>query len=143
MNRRDLVQKVLLGTTALIVMPSALTSCEKDPATPDPAPGPAPGTKITIDLTLPENSALNNDGGTKIVQSIIVANTGNLTFVALSSICTHEGCTVAYSAGADNFQCACHGSVFAKSGSVVNGPAPTALKSYPISKAGDILTITA
>jgi cytochrome b6-f complex iron-sulfur subunit len=141
MNRRDLVQKVLLGSTALIVMPSALTSCEKSPA-PDPGPGPNPGTKITIDLTLPANSALNSDGGSLVVQSIIVANTGSMAFIALDSICTHQGCTVEYNAGADNIQCPCHGSVYSKTGTVINGPAPKALKSYPVTKAGDIITIS-
>ena len=140
MNRRELIQKVLLGTTALIVIPSAITSCSKDPG-PDPGPGPVPGSKITIDLTLAAYSALNNDGGTKIVQTIIVANTGGGVFIALSSVCTHEGCTVAYFLASDNIQCPCHGSVYSKSGSVVNGPAPTALKSYIVNKAGNILTI--
>ena len=141
MNRRDLVQKVLLGSTALIVMPSALTSCEKDPAS-DPGPGPNPGTKITIDLTLPANSALIGDGGSLVVQSIIVVNTGSMAFIALESICTHQGCTVEYNIGAGNFQCPCHGSVYSKTGTVINGPAPTALKSYPVNKAGDILSIS-
>jgi cytochrome b6-f complex iron-sulfur subunit len=138
MNRRELVQKVLLGSTALIVIPSAITSCSKDPG---PDPGPGPGSKITIDLSLAANSALNNDGGTKIIQDIIVANTGNGVFVALDSICTHQGCTVGYVLAADNFQCPCHGSVYSKSGIVVNGPALTALKSYIVNKVGNILTI--
>jgi len=143
MNRRDLVQKVLLGSTALIVIPSAFTSCQKDPGPdPDPGPGPNPGSKITIDLSLAENSALNSAGGTKIVQSVIVAKLGNGSFAALNSICTHEGCTVGYNSGADNFQCPCHGSVFATTGSVINGPAATALKSYPVSQSGTILTIS-
>jgi len=140
MNRREVVQKVLFGGTALIVIPSALTSCEKD-SEPDPGPGPNPGNKITIDLSLAANSALNNDGGTKIEQSIIIANTGNGLFVALDSVCTHQGCTVGYALAQDNFQCPCHGSVYSKTGSVINGPAPTALKSYIVNKAGNILTI--
>jgi cytochrome b6-f complex iron-sulfur subunit len=61
--------------------------------------------------------------------------------VALSSICTHQGCTIGYSPSANNFPCPCHGSVFSTSGSVLNGPAPTAVKSYPVSQTGNILTI--
>jgi len=145
MNRRDLVQKVLIGSTALIIMPSALTSCKKDPGpdpNPNPDPKPDPGTKIIIDLTLAGNAELNTAGGSKIVQSIIVVNLGADNFIALDSICTHQGCTVGYSQGVGHFVCPCHGSEYSTTGSVLVGPAPSALKSYSIVKAGDILTIT-
>lgn len=148
MNRRDVIQRVLLGTTALIVLPSAFTGCSKDDST-DPTPGPTPnpgpgtsGSKITLDLTLAENSVLNNVGGSKIVQTLIVANTGGGNYVALSSICTHEGCTVDYSSGAGKFVCPCHGSSFTTSGSVVTGPATSPLASYSAVKSGTTLTIT-
>jgi cytochrome b6-f complex iron-sulfur subunit len=141
MNRREVVQKFLVGGTALIVIPSALTSCTKD-TTPDPNPKPKPGTKIDIDLTLAQNSALNTAGGSIIVQSIIVANVGGDAFVALDSICTHQGCTVEFNLAAGNFQCPCHGSVYSKTGTVINGPAPDPLKLYAVSRAGDILTVT-
>ena len=142
MNRRDVVQRIVLGGTILVVMPSVLTSCSKDPG-PDAGPGPGPGSSpITIDLSIAGNSSLNTTGGSKIVQNIIVINTGSDIFVALSSICTHQGCTVGYNSGAGNIQCPCHGSVYATTGSVINGPAPRALKSYPVSLTGNILTIT-
>ncbi len=147
MNRRDLIQRVVLGTTALIVIPSAFTSCTKD-AAPDPLPGnnPAPGggtggSKITLDLSLPENVVLNTAGGSKVVQTLLVFNTGS-TFMALSSICTHQSCTVDYVNSADNIQCGCHGSKFSKSGGVINGPATASLASYQVSKTNNILTIT-
>lgn len=143
MNRRDLVQKVLLGGTILLVVPSVLESCTKAPTDPGNNPGGnPPGTKINLDLTLAENASLNTAGGSKIVQSILIANTTGSSFIALSSICTHQGCTVGYNSGANNIQCPCHGSVYATSGSVITGPAPSALQSYPVSKAGNILTIS-
>jgi cytochrome b6-f complex iron-sulfur subunit len=148
MNRRELIQRVVLGSTALIVLPTAFTSCTKDPA-PDPNPNPNPnpgpgagGSKITLDLNLAENTALNTTGGTKIVQTLIVANIGGGAFVALSSICTHNGCTVDYNTGVSRFVCPCHGSSFSTTGSVVNGPAASPLASYAVSKAGNVLTIT-
>jgi len=147
MNRRDLVQKIVLGSAVLILVPSVLKSCTKDPAT-DPANntnntgGNPPGTKINLDLSLADNSLLNTTGGSKIVQSIIVINTGSGSFVALSSVCTHEGCTVGYDSPSGNVKCPCHGSVYATTGSVITGPAPIALKSYPVSKTGNILTIS-
>ena len=144
MNRRDVVHKFAIGGTVLLLSPSVLQSCTKDPGpdTGGSGGGGGGGTKVEIDLTLAANAVLNNAGGSKIVQSIIVVNTGSVNYIALSSICTHEGCTVGYNSAASNIKCPCHGSVFTTAGSIVNGPAPTALKSYPVSKAGDVLTIT-
>jgi cytochrome b6-f complex iron-sulfur subunit len=141
MNRRDLIQRVLVGGTVLVLAPSLIDSCTKDSST-NPDGGDPKPTKVDLDLTLPANSVLNNDGGSLIVQNIIVINTGSSTYSALSSICTHQGCTVGYNSGAGNIQCPCHGSVYATSGSVINGPAPQALKSYPVKLTGNILTIT-
>jgi cytochrome b6-f complex iron-sulfur subunit len=145
MTRRDLIQKIVVGGAIILVTPAILTDCKKI-ETPGPAPTPNPvggsGNTLTIDLSQAANAALNSDGGSMIKQGIIVANTGGGIFVALSSVCTHQGCTVDYSHANHNFPCPCHGSVFSTNGSVVNGPAPTALKSYAISKVGSILTIT-
>ena len=139
MNRRDLIQRVVVGGAVLVLAPSVLNSCTKDSST-NPGGDPNP-TKIDLDLSLPTNSALNNVGGSLAIQNIIVINTGNGNYSALSSICTHQGCTVAYNSGAGNIQCPCHGSVYSTSGSVINGPAPRALKSYPLTLTGNILTI--
>jgi len=143
MTRRDLIQKVLLGGTTLIVLPSVLESCTKIDTTPSPGPGPVPGGSgdLKIDLASPSNSALNTAGGTVLTNGVIVANTGSSQFVALASACTHAGCTIGYSLANNNFPCPCHGSVFSITGSVLNGPADTPLKSYSVSKTGDILTI--
>jgi cytochrome b6-f complex iron-sulfur subunit len=45
---------------------------------------------------------------------------------AISSVCTHLGCIVARNEE-EGFACPCHGSRFSPDGSVVGGPAPTAL----------------
>jgi cytochrome b6-f complex iron-sulfur subunit len=46
-------------------------------------------------------------------------------FSAISLVCTHLGCTVEQNA--DGFSCPCHGSLYAKDGSVVRGPAQKSL----------------
>ena len=143
MNRRDSIQKFVLGGTVLFLAPSVLKSCSKDSTT-DPGGGNTPppaGTKITIDLTLPENAALNTAGGSKIVQTILVIFSG-ANYVALTSICTHAQNTVGYDSPSGNIICPYHGSQFTTTGSVVNGPAATPLQSYPVSKTGNILTIS-
>jgi cytochrome b6-f complex iron-sulfur subunit len=142
MDRREVIQRVLLGGAALLVIPSTFTSCsKKSDLVPDPNPGPGPsGSKITIDLTLADYAALNTTGGSKIVQTLLVVNTGT-SFIALSSVCTHLGCTVGYDSLSGNIKCPCHGSTFSTTGSVVAGPALTSLASFPASKTGNILTI--
>jgi cytochrome b6-f complex iron-sulfur subunit len=140
MTRRDLVQKVLIGGVTFLVLPPVLNSCSKQDPGGSGGP-PPPGNKVTLDLTNASYTALNNVGGFVIVQGIIVANTAS-GYVALDSTCTHLGCTVAYSSTNNNFPCPCHGSVFSAAGSVVTGPALTALKSYAVSKSGNTLTIT-
>lgn len=140
MNRRDYLQKFMLGGTVLFLAPSVLQSCSKDDETdPGTVPAPVPGETILVDLSDPANAALNNAGGSRIIQSILVANTGT-TFIAVSSICTHEGCTVGYSA--EKIQCPCHGSQFATNGIVLQGPATAPLQSFSISKTGNILKIS-
>ena len=50
---------------------------------------------------------------------------------AISIVCTHLGCIVKPTAG--GFECPCHGSAFARDGSVVKGPAPRALSWVSVS----------
>ncbi|MBM3421584.1 MAG: Rieske (2Fe-2S) protein [Bacteroidetes bacterium] len=137
MNRREVIRKVAMGGTTLVVLPAMLASCEKEPDGPGGG-----GNDLTIDLGLPANAALNNTGGFIVTNNIIVINTGSGNYTALSAVCTHAGCTVSYSAAANNLPCACHGSLFAIGGAVINGPATSPLAVYPVSKSGSILTIT-
>lgn len=145
MTRRDLIGKVLIGGTTLIVLPTLLTSCSKDE---DPVDnggnnggGGGGGNNITVDLGNAMFAALNTTGGSVIVQGLIVANAGNGVYLALDSICTHQGCTIAYDKTNNNFPCPCHGSVFATTGAVINGPATVGVKSHAVTKNGNILTI--
>lgn len=62
----------------------------------------------------------------------VLVHLKNGDFVAYSAVCTHAGCTVAYSNG--QLACPCHGSVFdpAKGAAVVNGPANRPLPEIPV-----------
>lgn len=51
---------------------------------------------------------------------------------ALSAKCTHEGCTVQYSAGESIVWCACHNGRFDIDGRVLSGPPPKALQEYTV-----------
>jgi Rieske Fe-S protein len=50
-----------------------------------------------------------------------VSRTGTGTFLALSTICTHQGCDAAVTS-ANIIECPCHQSRFNADGSVINGP---------------------
>lgn len=139
MNRRELIRSVAAGTITLFVVPAAFTSCEKDPIDPDDNNNPD-DTTLTIDLTAAKYSNLGSAGGFVKEGDIIIINTGD-EFIALSNICTHQGCIVSYDPGNNNLPCPCHGSVYSTSGSVLQGPADAPLKKYELSQEGDILTI--
>jgi cytochrome b6-f complex iron-sulfur subunit len=51
---------------------------------------------------------------------------------ALSTICTHLGCTPNWLSAEEKFKCPCHGSGFYKSGMNFEGPAPRPLERYRI-----------
>ena len=61
---------------------------------------------------------------------IVVRRDGD-NFAAISTICTHLGCTV--DSTDVGFACPCHGSLYDLQGDVVSGPAPTALAWYRVS----------
>jgi len=97
-------------------------------------------------FTLPIDAAspLNTVGSAALVNAsgrgFLVGRTGSDAFVALTSTCTHEACTVT---GFQNQQyvCPCHGSVYTLSGTNVSGPAPRPLQSFGTSFSGGILTV--
>jgi cytochrome b6-f complex iron-sulfur subunit len=62
-------------------------------------------------------------------------------FLALSSKCTHLGCTVPWVEKELKFACPCHGSVYDITGAVINPPAPRPLDIYPISIENNIVKV--
>ena len=56
---------------------------------------------------------------------------------ALSTVCTHLGCTPNWLGTEKKFKCPCHGSGFRISGKNFEGPAPRPLERYKIYLAGD------
>ncbi len=71
-------------------------------------------------------------------QAVLVRREGN-QFAAISTKCTHLGCTV--NATDIGFLCPCHGSTYDRRGSNVSGPAPSPLLWFQLSLApnGDLV----
>ena len=110
MNRRELIRNIAAGTATVFIVPSILTSCEKE----DPDPDNPMENTVTIDLNDDNFSSLVSTGGSQVVDNVMVINTGD-GFIALSSVCTHQGCQVSYDHGNENLPCPCHGSIFSLS----------------------------
>ena len=62
-------------------------------------------------------------------------------FVALSAVCTHLGCVVAWQEQAGEFLCPCHGGRFSSEGQVLGGPPPAPLEPLVVELDGDQLKI--
>lgn len=87
-----------------------------------------------IVLKLDDQTPLSKVGGSQVVETksgkIVIARTGETSFVALSAKCTHSGGTVAYDQKAGQFKCPRHGSTFSPDGANTGGPAKSPLKAY-------------
>ena len=137
MERREFFIKSLKAG-AVVALPLVYASCSKDE---DDEPL-GPTGSLTIDLDSSQYSGLNNEGQSVVVNRIIIANTGNDEFVALSATCTHQGFTINYNQSNRNFPCPGHGAIFSLAGSVLQGPATTGVRRYTVTREGNILTIT-
>lgn len=62
-------------------------------------------------------------------------------FVAFSNICSHLGCRVRWIEDQEEFFCPCHNGVFAKDGTVLEGPPPRPLDEFEIRVVDDRIEI--
>jgi cytochrome b6-f complex iron-sulfur subunit len=105
------------------------------------------GPDLCVDLAAAANAPLRTVGGQRIItvgsKRYLVIRMASDTFVAVSAICTHAGCTVAFAATRNDIECPCHGSTFALTGAVTRGPATLPLASYDtrFDAATELLTI--
>jgi cytochrome b6-f complex iron-sulfur subunit len=105
------------------------------------------GGNLCLDLADPLNAALTEVDGVVTVQvtrdTIVVVRTSPSTLVALSEICTHQGCNVRYDRIGKVFNCPCHGSRFSLAGTAIRGPASSPLKKYvtQFDETANLLTI--
>ena len=98
----------------------------------------------TVQVQVDSSSPLATVGSAAMVRSsaglFLVARSGDQTFTALTSTCTHQTCTINGFDGS-NYVCPCHGSRFTTSGRVVNGPANAPLRTFNTAFANNVLTI--
>jgi len=98
-------------------------------SSPQPASGQPPSLALTSDVPV---------GGGKILadKKIVITQPRAGSFEAFTAVCTHQGCTVSSVSGG-TVNCPCHGSKFSiANGSVVTGPAASALAPVSIKVQG-------
>ena len=115
---------VTMGVAAAGVLAACGGGSSDDGADPsgDGSGGPSDGVLAQVS-DIPEGGAISAEDADG--NPILLTQPTAGTIVALSAICTHQGCTVA--PDGDQLICPCHGSVYDLSGANVSGPAPEPL----------------
>jgi cytochrome b6-f complex iron-sulfur subunit len=80
----------------------------------------------------PDTFALGVDERFKDTQSVWIVRTPDGLY-ALSTVCTHLGCTPNWLPAETKFKCPCHGSGYRISGLNFEGPAPRPLERFAVS----------
>ncbi|MCA8917983.1 MAG: Rieske (2Fe-2S) protein [Planctomycetes bacterium] len=144
-DRRNFIRIAVIGGIGMIAAGAGSASVFMPPAIGDSAaPGPKPlvpmiklgalaaDKPLTLQLTLSVRDGWRVRNRT---QTVYVLRTGDgegaADFTALSSICSHAGCTIEHRE--DKFVCPCHGAEFELSGKVTKGPAPRDMDPLPVS----------
>lgn len=99
----------------------------------------------TLTIAVDAASPLASVGGAATITvstgSYLVARTAQTTVTTVTAVCTHEACVVTGFAN-NRYVCPCHGSQYATSGAVVQGPAVSPLREFPTAFANNVVTIS-
>lgn len=140
-------RRIVFNGMAALGVAVALAGCGSDDSpgaasTPTKsAGGPGSGSGLKAGTELAKTSDVPVNGGLILTdQKVVITQETSGAFKAFTATCTHQGFTVT-SVDGDLIKCAHHGSEYnAKTGSVVQGPAPAGLASIAISvKGGSIV----
>jgi menaquinol-cytochrome c reductase iron-sulfur subunit len=100
------------------------------------------GPPVRVDVVAP----LVRDGWSSAQQVVLGAawlrRTGPETVEALSAVCPHLGCAVAWDGEHQRYVCPCHKSLFGPDGGLLEGESPRGLDPLPIEVKGGRLQLT-
>lgn len=144
-GRREFLKQAA-GAGAGMALTSVLAACASPGASGGTGGGGVRGVDFTLDLRQGPGAALQVTGRVARVnangEKLIVTRVSPTEVVALSSVCTHQGCEVGLPSGGQ-MACGCHGSRYnAVTGAVLAGPAIFPLRTFPARIEGDAIIIT-
>lgn len=148
-NRAAFLRSLGLSTAALTAL--YFSGCSKmATVTPDPTDGTDSPAVVkgntdwslgkvdfTIDMTVADNAKLKTIGQFVSAGLIIVANTKGGKYVALRSVCTHQGGSLRYRISQNDFLCLDHGGQFNTDGSVKMQPPKLPVQTYAVALSSD------
>ena len=140
-------RRVFVVTTGATVAGS-FTGCGGGGSSPSSPTAPVTPPPITGEIRVPlmgigetVTASANLVGG--LQTPLAVTRVSQTEVVAISRVCTHEGCVVNLpTSSGGTLDCPCHGSRFRTTGQVVNGPAARALFQFPARISGNEVIIT-
>jgi len=145
-TRRELLRRAALLVCASAFGKGAVRLCPAIGAARDQEVPASVAGVLAVPLTLvPE---LANAGGFVVVHSpevmdppLLLINAGSgpggaVEYLALFAICPHAGCELAWVSEDDEVECPCHGSRFARYGTVLHPPAVSNVPTYPVGADG-------
>ena len=133
MDRQEFFRLVGTGVGA-ILLTRCIAGCA-GPDDPDLDPNrldPAQKIDFSINLNDKTNENLKTKGGYVVINDVIVAQTKDGQYVAVSANCTHQGTQLVYKPADNQFYCPLHLSRFDAAGKVLVGPATQALQQYVV-----------
>lgn len=138
MKRREFVNWVGFGVLASS-LPVAIAACQSSQPTATKAPDAGAvnddtpredGFAVIGTVTQLDENGFLSDETFQGEPVAVIRRPDSDGILAVSSLCTHQGCSVEWDGSAEVFACPCHGSKFNPDGSVVTGPATTPLESF-------------
>ena len=153
MKRREFVNWVGLGLLASS-LPVAIAACQSSEQSADTS---ASEPLNKIDTTPREDgfsaigtvAQLDEQGFLSdkafFAGSVVIVRdpTESSKVLAVNSLCTHQGCQVAWKQDSGQFVCPCHQSTYQPDGSKVSGPATKDLATFEAKIDGDLVLIKA
>ena len=142
-------RRSIMKAAALVVVPvagvGAVAACSSNSSSSSSngSSGSAGSSGGNGSVSVPSSSVPVGGGYVDKNNLVVVTQPQAGVYKAFTAVCPHQGCTVA-NVSNNQIQCPCHGSIFsAKDGTVINGPATTALSPMTATVSGANVTVTA
>ncbi|MCG3172161.1 MAG: Cytochrome b6-f complex iron-sulfur subunit [Myxococcota bacterium] len=126
-SRRVFLKMVGLAAGAVSLIPARLAQAKK------------------VGLKLDKVAELQKVGGWAIVpikeETVLLIRDGEASIRAMTAICTHKKCKVAYLPDDKRIRCKCHKSFYDLDGKNTDGPAPAPLRQFKAELRGEQIVI--